>query len=68
MQLLTIPEVCAVTRLSQAMVSKLIRTGEIPTIHFGHAVRIPAEALDEYLAGKVTTANVSRFVGREEVS
>jgi hypothetical protein len=43
------------------MVSKLIRDGEIPTIHFGRAVRVPAAALDEYLESKLVVANVRQF-------
>lgn len=40
--------------VSRAMVYDLIKTGELRALRIGRLIRIPASALDEFLAGGAT--------------
>lgn len=48
-ELLTVPEVAAVLRVSKMTVYRKVHNGELPSVHFGRSFRIPASAMDEYL-------------------
>lgn len=48
-ELLTVPEVAAVLRVSKMTVYRKVHSGELPSVHFGRSFRIPASAMDEYL-------------------
>lgn len=67
MQLLTIDDVAAQTKLSRTAIYRLVKRGELPVIRFGQAVRFPADALETYLESKVVVANVRQFGRKESV-
>lgn len=49
--LLTISEACDFLRVGRSyLYSKLLATGEIPSVRLGRAVRIPKTGLDAYVA------------------
>jgi excisionase family DNA binding protein len=49
-RLLTVKDVAASTRLSETTVKKLIRSGDLDSLKIGYCRRVPADALDAYLA------------------
>ena len=49
--MLTIPEVAKELRVGRTTVYRLISTGELPSVLVGGSRRVPAEALDRYVAG-----------------
>ncbi|MFC7731080.1 helix-turn-helix domain-containing protein [Actinomadura keratinilytica] len=49
-KLLTVPEVMSALRLSRFKVYDLIRSGELESITIGRARRVPADALDAFIA------------------
>jgi len=51
--LLRIDEVADRLAISRASTYRLIQRGEIPTVHIGSAVRIPADALERWLQDQV---------------
>jgi excisionase family DNA binding protein len=48
--LLTVPDVQALTKLGRTKVFELIRTGQLPIVRIGRAVRIRRDALERWLA------------------
>jgi excisionase family DNA binding protein len=44
----TVPQACGKTSLGRSKLYELIRSGEIPTVRIGRAVRIPAKALEAF--------------------
>lgn len=49
-KLLTVPEVMALLRLGRCKVYDLIRSGELESIKVGRARRVPADAVDTFIA------------------
>jgi excisionase family DNA binding protein len=47
--LLRIPEAAERLALSRAMVYLLIQRGELPTVHIGRSIRVPAAALEQWV-------------------
>jgi excisionase family DNA binding protein len=62
--LYTIPQVCELTALSRSTVYELVRTGELPKIKIGKAIRITDDGLRAWLkrcAAEIASApNASR--------
>jgi excisionase family DNA binding protein len=54
--LLTVPEAMAALRLSRATVYDLIRSGELGSVKVGRCRRIPARAVEAFVAGLVQGA------------
>jgi len=54
---LTVAEVAQQMRVSNMTVYRILHSGELPAIRVGRSFRVPAEALEKYLATNV--------VGRE---
>ena len=53
--LLTVPEAATALALGRTKVYELIGAGELEVIHIGRAVRLPAEAVAEFVARKRRT-------------
>ncbi|HLN06033.1 MAG TPA: helix-turn-helix domain-containing protein [Acidimicrobiales bacterium] len=51
--LFTVNETCDVLHLSRPVVYQLINSGELRSFKVGNARRIPAQALEEYVASKL---------------
>jgi len=49
--LLTIFEAAALLAVGRTTVYELIGAGELETVHIGRSVRVPADALEGYVAG-----------------
>jgi excisionase family DNA binding protein len=56
MELLTVPEAAQRLKLSKSKVYLLCQRGEIPTVTLGRSVRIPLDALDEWLRHQLRPA------------
>jgi excisionase family DNA binding protein len=54
--LFTVNEACGVLHLSRPVVYQLINSGELRSFKVGNARRIPAQALEEYVASKLANA------------
>jgi excisionase family DNA binding protein len=52
----TVTEVAALLGISRASAYELVRSGEIPALHFGRRIVIPRVALEELLGWPVETA------------
>ena len=50
--LLTIPQAARRLAIGRSKLYALIGTGEIEVLHIGRAVRVPVEAIEEFVAGK----------------
>ena len=50
--LLTVTEAAQRLSLGRATTYQLVQRGELPVVRIGRAVRIPARALDAWIAGK----------------
>lgn len=48
-QYLTVAEVASAMRVSKMTVYRLVHSGELESVRFGHSYRIPAKAVQEYL-------------------
>jgi len=48
--LLTVPETAAYLRISQDLVYELIHRRELPAIHLGRKIRVPAFGLRQWIA------------------
>lgn len=55
-RLLTITAVAAELSISRWKVYQLIWSGRLPSVHIDRCHRVPAAALDEYLAGLIEEA------------
>lgn len=51
----TVKEFAAKARLSLNAVYEMIRRGEVPAVHFGRAIRLPADQCDRLLRGEAST-------------
>lgn len=51
--LLTVKEACDLLQLSKPTVYALIHAGELRSLAVGRARRIPRQALDEFIAGRL---------------
>ena len=51
-QVLKVEDAMSVLGVSRWMVYEMIRRGELPVLRVGRLVRIPREALDEWIATK----------------
>ena len=49
-QFYTVAEVAETMRVSGMTIYRLIRSGELRALRVGHSYRVPAEALEDYLA------------------
>jgi|LakMenEpi03Aug12_release.lakeMendotaPanAssembly.Ray.scaffolds.fasta_scaffold3894853_2 excisionase family DNA binding protein len=54
--LLTVPEVASFLRLGKTTVYQMIRNGELRSVRFGQAVRVPREALELVIKNAMPTA------------
>lgn len=52
MELLRVTEAQRITKLGRSTLYLLCQRGQLPVIRFGKAIRIPREALEEYLRDK----------------
>ena len=55
--LFTVNEACETLHLSRPVVYQLINSGELRSFKVGNARRIPAQALEEYVAFKLAGNN-----------
>jgi len=53
--LLTVNEACHQLQLSRPTVYGLINSGELRSLRFGRARRIPMQAIDELIAARLTS-------------
>jgi excisionase family DNA binding protein len=49
-ELLTVEEVASVLRVSKMTVYRKVHSGELESVHFGRSFRVPAYAVERYLA------------------
>ncbi len=56
-KLLRAEEVASIIDVSKSFVYLMIRTGQLPAVRFGAAVRVRPEDLDEFITASVTTSN-----------
>jgi excisionase family DNA binding protein len=49
LDLLSLAEVCQELGMSKSWVFKRIKSGEIPSVRFGHNIKVKREDLEEYL-------------------
>ncbi|MEE1622388.1 helix-turn-helix domain-containing protein [Zafaria sp. Z1313] len=54
--LMTVAEVAEVLRVSKMTVYRLVHSGELPSVHFGHTYRVPEEAVRTFLKSSGGTA------------
>lgn len=52
---LTVQEVATVMRVSKMTVYRLLHSGELPGLRVGRSFRVPAAALEDYLARSATS-------------
>lgn len=50
----TVRQVAHLLSLTPPTVYRLVSTGELPSVRIGSSIRVPADALSEYLARYVT--------------
>jgi excisionase family DNA binding protein len=51
-ELLSVPEVCQQLGMGKSWVYRRIRSGEIPSVKLGRAVKVERKELQEYLGGR----------------
>lgn len=51
-ELLTVPEAARRLSLGRATTYQLVRRGELPSVRVGRAVRVPARALEAWIAAR----------------
>jgi excisionase family DNA binding protein len=51
LDLLSIPEVCQELGVGKTWVYKRIKSGEIPSVKFGRAIKVKRQDLEEYVDG-----------------
>jgi excisionase family DNA binding protein len=61
---LTVAEVADTMRVSGMTVYRLIHSGELRAVRVGRSFRVPAEALDEYLASAGAVEEFGQVVAR----
>lgn len=52
-QLLRVPDVAARLDVCDGTVWRMLRRGELPRVKIGQATRVPADAVDAFIAGQV---------------
>lgn len=57
-ELLTVPEAARRLSLGRATTYQLVRRGELPSVRVGRAVRVPARALEAWIAARTTGGEV----------
>jgi excisionase family DNA binding protein len=55
LRLLTVAEVAEMTRLSRMTIYRLVNSGRLPALKIGRTVRIPEQAVWNYLKGCTST-------------
>ncbi|WP_029289815.1 helix-turn-helix domain-containing protein [Cellulomonas sp. HZM] len=55
---LTVLEVAEIMRVSKMTVYRLLHSGEMPGVRVGRSFRVPADALEHYLATSIPVAPV----------
>ena len=50
---LTVAEVAGIMRVSKMTVYRLVHAGELPALRVGRSFRVPADALEHYLATSI---------------
>lgn len=55
-ELLTVEEVASVLRVSKMTVYRKVHSGELESVHFGRSFRVPAYAVERYLAAATGTS------------
>lgn len=58
--LLTVPEAAEALAISRAHAYELINQGKLPVIRLGHAVRLPARWLEQFVAEQVAAWEKAR--------
>jgi excisionase family DNA binding protein len=58
--ILTVSEVADIMRVSKMTVYRLVHSGELPAMQVGRSYRVPAEALDAYLAASYVEPEQNR--------
>lgn len=53
-RLLTVAEVASLLRLSKMTVYRMVNSGALPALKVGRSVRVPEQAVDEYLRRSLT--------------
>jgi excisionase family DNA binding protein len=51
--LLTVPEAARRLAIGRTLTYELIAANELPAVHIGRAIRVPASALDEFVARRL---------------
>ncbi len=59
--LLTVSEAARRLALGRATTYRLVQLGELPSVRIGRAVRVPARALDEWVAARTKGAVADGF-------
>lgn len=59
-RLLTIPEAEKELNLSAPTLRKYIKQGRIPALRFGKSVRIPSQAIDDWIADELAATDYKR--------
>ncbi|WP_420713980.1 helix-turn-helix domain-containing protein [Arthrobacter sp. H14-L1] len=54
-ELLTVAEVATKLRVSRMTVYRKVRSAELPAVHFGKSIRVPATAIEAYLLEGIST-------------
>jgi len=60
---LTVPEVAEQMRVSNMTVYRLVHAGELPAIRVGRSFRVPADALETFLASNRVDGRRDEQVG-----
>lgn len=55
---LTVVEVAEIMRVSKMTVYRLLHSGEMPGVRVGRSFRVPADALEHYLATSIAPVTV----------
>jgi excisionase family DNA binding protein len=56
LKFLTVAEVAALMRVSKMTVYRLVNTGTLPAVRVGRSVRVPEQAVNDYLRGSYVEA------------
>lgn len=65
---ITVPEAAAILGIGRDTAYQAVRTGDLPAIHFGGAIRIPTAALQRLLAGEASRDTAARGRGSASVT
>ena len=53
-QLLTVPEIAVILKISRSMAYLLVQRGELPSVRIGHSVRVQPDDLQRYIENNTT--------------